>query len=129
MLNGLERFQPHAYAALRAVSGFLFIFHGTRNLVGIPARAAEAPGVVVYVAGPIEIIGGALIMLGIATRPAAFLCSGLMAAAYWIAHGTLALLPIQNGGELALLYCFVFLLLSTGGSGAYSIDQLRSGRE
>ncbi len=81
-----------------------------------------APGIITYIAGPIELIGGILVMFGLFTRWSAFLASGLMAAAYWTAHGTQALLPLQNGGELAALYCFVFLFISTQGGGRWSVD-------
>ena len=80
----------------------------------------------IYVAGGIELVGGVLVMIGLATRQAAFLCSGLMASAYWMAHGTKALFPLQNGGELAALYCFVFLFLAAHGSGIWSVDAARS---
>ena len=71
------------------------------------------------------LIGGALVMIGLFTSPAAFLCSGLMAAAYWMAHGTNALFPINNGGELAALYCFVFLYISAKGAGIWSVEGAR----
>jgi len=77
------------------------------------------------VAGPIELIGGTLVMIGLFAGWAAFLCSGLMAFAYWMVHGTQALLPIQNMGELAALYCFVFLFISSQGSGIWSVDAAR----
>jgi len=80
---------------------------------------------VTYIAGGVELLGGALIMIGLFTAPLAFLASGLMAAAYWMAHGPNALLPIQNGGELAALYCFVFLYMSSKGSGIWSVDAAR----
>lgn len=121
------------YALMRVVAGFLFLWHGTQKLFGYPIPAMEgAPWFITYGAGPIELGGGALVMLGLFTRPAAFLSSGLMAAAYWMAHGSKvfgqgagALLPIQNGGELAALYCFVFLFIATQGSGASSLDSAR----
>ena len=84
------------------------------------------PPFVTYVAGGIELVGGALIMIGLFTGPTAFLASGLMAAAYWMAHGTQHFLPVLNGGELAALYCFVFLFMSAKGSGIWSIDAARS---
>ena len=89
---------------------------------GVP-QAPRARGPVP--AGPIEFFGGLLLMLGLFTRPVAFLCSGLMASAYWMSHGTRALLPIENRGELAALYCFVFLFMSAHGSGICSLDALR----
>jgi putative oxidoreductase len=77
------------------------------------------------VAGPIELIGGILVMIGLFTSPAAFLSSGLMAAAYWMAHGFQGLLPIQNHGELAALYCFAFLFIAARGAGIWSVDASR----
>ena len=94
---------------------------------GWPGGAPDgAPALVVYVAGPIELIGGLLLVVGLLVRPVAFLCSGLMAAAYWMAHGTQALFPILNKGELAALYCFVFLFISAHGAGIWSVDGARS---
>ena len=83
------------------------------------------PAFVMYGAGGIELVGGALVMVGLFTRWAAFICSGTMAVAYWLAHGLNALFPIQNGGELAALYCFAFLFIAANGSGAWSVDGAR----
>jgi putative oxidoreductase len=122
----LDRFGKETHALLRIVAGLLFLCHGTQKPFGFPEpMPAGAPGFVVYVAGGIELVGGALVMIGLYTRQAAFLCSGLMAFAYWMAHGTKALFPLQNGGELAALYCFVFLFLSAHGSGIWSVDAAR----
>jgi putative oxidoreductase len=118
--------ESQVYAAFRIVTGLLFLWHGTQKLFGFPTPAPEAPPFVLFVAGPIELIGGVLVMIGLFTSWAAFLCSGLMAAAYWMAHGTKALFPLQNGGELAVLYCFAFLLISARGAGIWSVDQSRS---
>jgi putative oxidoreductase len=105
------------------VAGFLFLWHGMSKLLGIPEPPpAEAPAFIIWIAGPIELIGGALVMIGLRTRWAAFLCSGLMAAAYWMGHGLKAVLPVQNQGELAALYCFVFLFIAAAGPGMWSID-------
>ena len=125
-----SRLQPQAYALLRIVAGFLFLWHGTQKLLGYPPLppGVKIPPFILYVAGPIELIGGTLILLGLFTRWAALVASGLMAAAYWMAHGPKALLPLQNGGELAVLYCFLFLFLSTQGSGIWSLDSLRKGK-
>lgn len=123
----MSRFDSHAYALLRIVSGVLFLLHGSSKLFGFPQPPpAEAPPFIIYSAGPIEFIGGLLIMLGLGTRWAAFICSGQMAAAYWIAHGTRSLFPSVNQGELAVLYCFIFLCISARGSGIWSLDSLRS---
>jgi len=80
---------------------------------------------IISIAGPIELIGGVCVMIGLFTRWAAFLCSGLMAFAYWLGHGTKGLLPLLNGGELAALYCFVFLFLAAHGAGIWSVDAAR----
>lgn len=122
----MQAFHAQTYALMRMVTGFLFLWHGTQKLFAIPvAMPMEVPPFVIYIAGPIELIGGALVMIGLLTRWAAFLCSGLMAAAYWMAHGTQGLLPLTNGGELAALYCFIFLFISAQGSGIWSVDAAR----
>ena len=127
MASFMRRFDAETYALLRIVSGLLFVWHGTQKLFGFPKEApAEAPSFVLYVAGPIELVGGILVCVGLFTRWAAFVCSGLMAAAYWMAHGTQHLFPLLNGGELAALYCFVFLFLAAQGPGVWSLDGTRS---
>lgn len=125
MLKVTTRFHEQAYALMRIFTGFLFLWHGSQKLLGYPPMSYEPPAFVTWVAGGIELVGGALVMIGLFTSPVAFLCSGLMAAAYWMAHGPAPFLPILNGGELAVLYCFVFLYISTKGSGIWSIDNLR----
>lgn len=121
----LSACNPHCYALMRIVAGFLFLWHGAQKLFGIPMpMPVQVPAFITYGAGSIELIGGALVMIGLFTRWAAFIASGEMAVAYWMAHGTKALLPIQNMGELAVLYCFVFLFISSQGSGIWSIDDL-----
>jgi putative oxidoreductase len=128
MAGFMRPFESQAYAAFRIVTGFLFLWHGTQKLLGFPPLPAEItmPAHILYVAGPIELIGGFLVMIGLLTSWAAFLCSGLMAGAYWMAHGTNALLPIQNGGEPAALYCFAFLFIAARGAGIWSVDGNRS---
>src|SRR5262245_50195379 len=118
MASFMQPFETQTYAALRIVTGFLFVWHGSQKVLGWPPMPSEMtpPAFITWIAGPIELIGGLLVMLGIFTRWAAFLCSGLMAAAYWMAHGTRAALPIQNQGELAVVYCFVFLFISARGA-------------
>ena len=108
-MSFLQPFAGYLYAAMRIVVGFLFVWHGTQKVLGFPPSGMEMPAFIQWVAGPIELVGGLFVMVGFLTAPTAFLCSGLMAAAYWMAHGLKAPLPIQNGGELAALYCFVFL--------------------
>ncbi len=127
-MDFLRAYEAHCYALMRIMLGFLFLWHGTQKLFGIPGgMPGEMPAFVRFVAGPIELFGGVLVMIGLATRPTAFLCSGLMAFAYWIAHGTRAFLPVQNQGELAALYCFVFLFVAARGAGIWSVDAARGG--
>ena len=123
-MSFLAPYAPQAYALMRIVTGFLFLWHGSQKVLGYPPMPPEhgPPALILWTAGPIELFGGLLVMLGLLTRPAAFLSSGLMAAAYWMAHGTNALLPVNNGGELAALYCFVFLFIACYGPGIWSID-------
>lgn len=124
----MSAYNAQGYALMRIVVGFLFLWHGAQKLFGIPVpMPGPAPAFITNVAGPIELVGGALIMIGLLTRWAAFVTSGQMAVAYWMAHGTKALLPIQNNGELAVLYCFVFLFISTQGGGIWSLDALLRG--
>ena len=127
MKSFMSNYSSCCYALLRIVAGFLFLWHGVQKLFGFPAgMPADVPAFITYVAGPIELLGGILIMIGLFTNYAAFLASGLMAFAYWMAHGTKALLPLQNDGELAVLYCFMFLFIAAQGSGIWSVDSLRS---
>jgi putative oxidoreductase len=124
MMGFLEKFEAPTYALLRIVTGLLFLWHGTQKLFGFPKAAMEgAPAWITWGAGGIELIGGVLVMIGLCTRPAAFVCSGTMAVAYWIAHGLRDPFPLNNGGELAVLYCFAFLYIATRGAGIWSIDR------
>lgn len=126
MKSFMSKYSPGCYALMRIVAGFLFLWHGSQKLFDFPSgMPAGVPAYITYVAGPIELVGGILIMIGLCTHWAAFITSGLMAFAYWIGHGTNALLPIQNSGELAALYCFVFLFIAAQGGGIWSIDSLR----
>lgn len=125
----MSRYSSNCYALMRIVAGFLFLWHGVQKLFGFPAgMPAGVPAFITYIAGPIELFGGILIMLGLFTGWAAFMASGLMAFAYWMAHGTKALLPLVNNGELAALYCFVFLFIAAQGGGSWSVDSLLGGR-
>ena len=121
----LARYSEQCYALMRMVVGFLFLWHGAQKLFGYPMPMPPgAPDFITYLAGPIEFVGGILIMIGLVTHWAAFITSGQMAVAYWMAHGTKALLPLQNNGELAVLYCFVFLFIAARGGGIWSVDAL-----
>ena len=102
MSSFMTKYEREIYAALRIVVGFLFFWHGMQKLFGIPAPMPEIPAMIKYVAGSIELVGGAMIAIGLMTRWAAFLSSGLMAAAYWMAHGTKDRKSVVEGksGEL-----------------------------
>ncbi len=124
--NNPTRWAPEALGALRIVSGLIFLAHGTQKFLSFPPgdRAGSGwdfAGLGAY-AGVIEIVTGVLITIGLLTRPAAFLASGTMAVAYWYAHAPQDLFPVNNGGDAAILYCFVFLYLVFAGPGAFSID-------
>jgi putative oxidoreductase len=122
----LDGFQTHSYAALRIAAGFLFLWHGMSKLFGFPTASAEGVAAhITYIAGPIELVGGTLVMIGLFTQWTALLCSGLMACAYWMAHGLNHPLPLVNHGELAVLYCFVFLAIAAHGAGILSVDAAR----
>jgi len=130
MTSFMTKLSPGCYALMRIVAGFLFLWHGSQKLFNFPAgMPADVPLFITYIAGPVELVGGILIMIGLYTHWAAFICSGLMASAYWMAHGTKALLPLQNNGELAALYCFVFLFIAARGAGIWSVDALMDGEE
>ena len=129
MPSFMRPYSAQTYALMRMMTGFLFLWHGTQKLLSIPVPPPpQLPAFVLAIAGPIELIGGTLVMIGLYAGWAAFFCSGLMAFAYWMVHGTQALLPIQNMGELAALYCFVFLYISSQGSGIWSLDAARQSR-
>lgn len=120
---------PRLLAILRIAAGFLFLQHGTQKLFGFPPGEHGTPELfsLMGLAGVLEFVGGLLIVLGLFTRPVAFILSGLMAVAYFMAHAPQAPLPLQNGGELAVLYCFLFLFLAAAGAGAWSLDMWRQG--
>ena len=125
--------QPRALAVLRIVTAYLFIAHGTAKLFGVP-HVAMFDGLqlmsLVGLAGILEVVGGALLLIGLFTRPVAFVLCGFMAVAYFMAHAKQGnmLLPILNAGELAVLYCFVFLNFVFAGAGAWSVDAARKRR-
>ena len=124
----LDRYTPYALAALRIVTALIFIEHGTQKLFGFPAPPANGlpPALSLYWIGALmELSGGLLILIGAFTRPVAFLLAGEMAVAYWMFHAPRSLYPALNGGDAAILYCFVFLLLVFTGPGALSVDGRR----
>lgn len=128
MENFWTNWQPKILSVLRFIAGFLMLWHGSQKLFGFPPseRGGEMPAFVQYGAGGIEFFAGILIAIGLFTRWSSFLLSGTMAFAYWMAHGLngKGFLPIQNGGELAVIYCFVFLYLFFSGGGEWSVDNL-----
>jgi putative oxidoreductase len=119
----LSKYEMQIYAILRIVTGFLFLWHGSQKLFGYPPSGHNMP-TFMYIAGVVEFFGGFLVMVGFWTNWVAFICSGEMAYAYWTVHGTHALLPLLNFGEMAVIYCFLFLFISAKGAGIFSIDHL-----
>lgn len=126
MKSFMSSYSPICYALLRIVTGFLFLWHGVQKLFAFPVPMPPGvPPFITYGAGSIELICGLLVMIGFVTPWAAFIASGQMAFAYWIGHGTKALLPLVNQGELAVLYCFTFLFIAAYGAGIWSVDGIR----
>ncbi|MGE0723158.1 MAG: DoxX family protein [Alphaproteobacteria bacterium] len=119
------RWQPYLLALLRIVVALLFIEHGTQKLFGFPPSSNPRPALLSLsgVAGILETFGGALVLVGLWTRPAAFVLSGMMAVAYWMAHAPRSPYPILNGGDAAILFCFVFLYIACAGPGAFAADR------
>lgn len=118
---------PRFLSVLRAVAGFLLIAHGTQKLLGFPAPRAQGAVDLLSLlglAGVLELAGGALLIVGLFTRPVAFVLSGFTAVAYFMAHASRGFWPLLNGGELAALYSFVFLFLFAAGGGSWSLDAL-----
>lgn len=130
MLSNLEPRAPIVLGLLRIMSGLLFLAHGTQKFLGFPGGERAGSGLALdnpgAYAGIIELVTGTLITLGLFTRPAAFLASGTMAAAYFIAHAPQDFFPVNNMGDAAVLYCFVFLYLVFAGPGRFSIDGNRA---
>ena len=125
MQKALGRFAPYFYVALRIAAGLAFAEHGAQKLFGVLGGQAVALTSQRGLAGIIEFVGGIMIALGLFTSPVAVIASGEMAWAYFQQHAPRGPWPIQNGGELAVLYCFIFLYLSAAGSGKLSIDSIR----
>ena len=121
------QWSPRLLSVLRIVTAFLFIQHGSMKLLGFPPSEAFA-GLKLFsligFAGVLELFGGFLLLFGLFTRPVAFILSGEMAFAYFMAHAPHGLYPMLNHGELAVLYCFVFLYLAVAGGGVWSVDQI-----
>lgn len=127
--DSLSRYSHQALGLLRIVTALIFILHGTQKLFGFPAPPASGlpPAFTLFWFGAIlEAFGGLAILLGVFTRPVAFILAGEMAVAYWMFHAPRSLYPTLNGGDAAILYCFIFIYLVTAGAGAWSIDGNRS---
>ena len=125
MIETLAAWAPRALSVLRIITGLMIVQHGMAKLIGFPAVPSFAnlqPFSMIGAAGFIELIGGALLILGLFTQPAAFIVSGEMAFAYFIAHSPKGFYPLLNGGTLAIMYCFACLYLSTAGAGPWSVD-------
>ena len=116
---------PRLLSILRIITGLLFMQHGAQKLFGIPTPMGPLP-TLIMVAGVLEFLGGLLILLGLFTRPVAFILAGEMAVAYFMGHFPKSFFPAINGGDAAILYCFVFLLLVFAGPGAWSLDAARA---
>jgi putative oxidoreductase len=119
----LGRFTEPTYALLRIVAGLLFAFHGVQKLFGMYGGTQMPMFSQPWFAGVIELVGGVLIAIGLFTSLVAFICSGEMAVAYFQVHAPKGFWPTLNGGELAALYCFLFLYISARGGGAWSLDR------
>ena len=126
---------PRMLAVLRIMTGLLFLEHGTQKLLNLPMRVNNGPmppfGSMFWFQGVIELVGGLMIILGVFTRPVAFVLAGNMAVAYFMAHAPRGFYPITaggNGGELSILFCFVFLYFMMAGAGPWSVDDARRGR-
>jgi putative oxidoreductase len=127
--NHLDRFAPLALSVMRIVFALTFFAHGTQKILGFPASAMNpAAFSLSWIAGVLELVGGALLMVGLFTRPVAFVLSGQMAYAYFLAHAPKSFFPALNGGDAAILFCFGFLYLVFAGAGPLSLDALRERR-
>ena len=126
-MTRLEQCADHAYALMRIVTGFMFSFHGAQKILGVLSEFQPPLGSQLWVGGIIELLGGLAVMLGWQTRLAAFLCSGTMAVAYFQFHWKFQMgpqfFPAINKGELAALYCFVFLVIAARGGVTWSLDK------
>jgi putative oxidoreductase len=125
-MNGIiAAWTPRALSALRIMTGLMIIQHGMAKIIGFPADPSIAnfqPASLLWIAGFIELIGGALLILGLWTRPAAFILAGEMGVGYFIAHAPKSFFPLLNGGTLAIMYCFTCLYLATAGAGPWGVD-------
>jgi putative oxidoreductase len=124
MIESLASWAPQLLSVLRIMTGLLFLEHGTQKLLGFPPSEHAAPALfsLIGVQGVLELVGGFLILIGLFTRPVAFIVAGDMAVAYFMAHAPTSFFPTLNGSQLAILFCFVFLYLVFSGAGPWSAD-------
>jgi putative oxidoreductase len=124
MFDRFSAYQPQLLSLLRIVAGLLFVTHGTAKVLGFPAMEGLPPVdfTLAGLSGPFELVLGLLLVLGLFTRPAAFVAAGFCAVGYWMVHGMQAPIPLVNGGETIALYCFVFLYFVSAGPGPWSLD-------
>jgi putative oxidoreductase len=124
----IASWSPRMLSVLRIITGLLFLEHGTQKLLGFPPPANPGPALVSLLGlqGILELVGGVLIVIGLFTRPVAFILAGDMAVAYFYAHSPRGFFPTLNMGQLAILFCFVFFYLFVAGGGAWSVDQQRA---
>jgi putative oxidoreductase len=131
MFDRLSQWSPQVLSVLRIMTALLTIQHGTQKFFAFPPSEwfPEAPALfsMMWIAGIIELVGGILILVGFLTRPVAFVLSGFMAAAYFIGHAPNSFFPVNNGGDAAILYCFIYLYIFFAGPGAWSVDAARRG--
>ncbi len=120
--SSLNKYQPHAIGILRIVTALLYIEHGTQKAFSFPIAGPDSLSALQIASALLEVVGGALILVGWFTRPVAFILSGHMAFAYFMAHFPKSFFPVANGGDAAILFCFVFLTLIATGAGAFSVD-------
>ncbi len=126
-MTAVKAYAPHALSLLRLAAGLVFLQHGTSKFLGFPHSQFTGTPLLSLngAAGVIELVGGALIVLGLFTRPAAFVASGAMAVGYFLVHAQRDFFPLVNGGNEAILFCFVFLYLAVAGPGPLSLDRMR----
>lgn len=124
-LTLLHSWAPHILSVLRIMAAATFFTHGTMKLFAWPAPFPYPLNVMLYTAAVLEVVGGLLLIVGLYSRPVAFLMSGLMAFAYFIGHGSRSFFPALNGGEPAMLFCFVFLYIAAAGPGPWSLDAMK----
>jgi putative oxidoreductase len=126
-VDRVSTWAPRMLSVLRIMTGLQFLQHGTQKWFSFPTRAMDFPGIISLIGFQafLEVVGGILIILGLFTRPVAFILAGNMAVAYFMVHAPKSFFPALNGGDAAILFCFVFLYLAVAGGGPWSLDARR----